>query len=271
MLRFRTFLTPSIPEGLFQLVAEYVAHELKIETCLEVENAHSGPSRDGGEPFTSDEVDVAFLCSPPYIWLTGQVPPPIELLPVAPVHDDTRNGGKAVYFSDVIVRADSGVHQFLDLRGASWSYNDPESLSGYYCTVQKLESMSETAAFFGRIVDGGSHLGSIRMVLDGEITASAIDSIALALYRRRHPHEAETLRVIESWGPSPVQPIVTRRSLAPGLKQELAAALDEMHAAASYDERLAEYEITHFGRVSDSDYDVERQLLARCAGLDLAL
>jgi len=57
-------------------------------------------------------------------------PPPVELL-AAPVLEGERYRDQPIYFSDVIVARRNPARSFADLRGASWSYNDPDSHSGY--------------------------------------------------------------------------------------------------------------------------------------------
>ena len=42
-----------------------------------------------------------------------------------------RYGARPVYYSDVIVHADSSFRHFEDLRGGTWAYNEPGPHSGY--------------------------------------------------------------------------------------------------------------------------------------------
>ena len=66
--------------------------------------------------------------------------PPAELLGVAPVFADERARGKPVYFCDVIVRRDSPARSFWDLKGGTWAYIDPCSLSGHGGLGARLSS-----------------------------------------------------------------------------------------------------------------------------------
>src|SRR4029079_8617825 len=110
---------------------------------------------------------------------------------------------------------------FADLRGCSWAYNEPLSQSGYGITRYHLVRMNETAGYFSRVVEAGYHEESIRMVCSGEVDASAIDSHVLALVMRDDPACAKQLQIIESIGPSPIQPIVVGKHLPESLKSEL--------------------------------------------------
>ena len=125
-----------------------------------------------------------------------QNPPPVELV-AAPVLQGERYQGRPIYFSDVIVQADSPLRSFADLKGHSWSYNDPDSHSGYNLTRHHLVQMGEIHGFFSHVVGAGSHQRSLRLVEDGEVDASAIDSQVLAIELRDHPELASRLKIID--------------------------------------------------------------------------
>ncbi len=147
----------------------------------------------------------------------------MELLGAAPVFRDSRSPGLPVYFSEVITRRESPIHSFAKLRNRSWAYNDPCSLSGYYNTLKRLAEMGEDESFFGRMLRSGSHLKSIEMVAGGEVDAAAIDSNALRIQLGIFPKLR--VRVIETWGPFPIQPVVVRSNLHPELKDRLRESL----------------------------------------------
>ena len=197
-LVFATYLAPRLLP-VYQSIAAAVAERLGIPVRLRVGRSFT--------QLTSGEVDVAFLCGLPYVRLAEQLDPL-----AAPVVAGDRYGGRPVYFSDVIVRRESRFQAFADLRGASWSFNDPDSHSGYLATLTQLLDLGQTEAFFGRVIDAGWHQVSVELVASGQVDASAVDSHVLALELRDRPELANRLRVIESFGPSPIQPLVARRS-----------------------------------------------------------
>src|SRR6185437_4164687 len=134
-----------------------------------------------------------------------------------------------IYYSDVIVRSDSPFQSFAELRGRSWSFNEPYSHSGYGITRYHLLRLGETNGFFSRVVEAGWHERSIRLVCAGEVDASAIDSQVLTVALRDDPHLAGQLRILDSLGPSTIQPVVAARRLSASLKAELRAVFLEMH------------------------------------------
>ncbi len=82
--------------------------------------------------------------------------------------------------------------------------------------------MGEDQSFFGEVLHSGSHLDSIRMVADHEADAATIDSNVLWMHLKERPEIADLVRVIDSWGPFPVQPVVVRSGLDPALKGHFA-------------------------------------------------
>src|SRR5918998_410751 len=219
---------------------------------------NAGPERGTADPFSGGEADVGFVCSPSYLWLREREPSPVELLGVAPVFGGGRGGDRPVYFCDVISARGNDVSGFADLRGRSWAYNDACSLSGYYGLLRKLDEMGEDQRFFGEVLHSGSHLDSIRMVADHEADAATIDSNVLWMRLKARPELADLVRVIDSWGPFPVQPVVVRSGLDPALKGALRDAfLDlDVHAVPA----LAEFGFRRFAPVTDEDYAPERLL-----------
>jgi phosphonate transport system substrate-binding protein len=252
-LVFATYLAPNLLP-LYESIATGVAQKLGIPVRLEVGRSFN--------QLLTGEVDVAFLCGLPYVRLAEQLDPL-----AAPVVAGDRYGGQPVYFSDVIVRRDSSFQAFADLRGASWSFNDPDSHSGYLATLARLLELGETDAFFGRVIDAGWHQISIELVASGRVDATAVDSHVLALELRDRPELANRLRVIESFGPSPIQPVVARRSLDAGFRQQVREILGGMTGDGLH-QGLVERLIP----ITDEWYDPIRAMLARVnkAGLTLS-
>lgn len=258
-LRFITYLAPSIPRALFEGVVDHCRRRLGHKgASLRVETRVSGPERGTADPFSGGEADVGFVCSPSYLWLREREPSPVELLGVAPVFGSGRNGDRPVYFCDVISARGNDISGFADLRGRSWAYNDACSLSGYYGLLRKLDEMGEDPRFFGEVLHSGSHLDSIRMVADHEADAATIDSNVLWMRVKVRPALADLVRVIDSWGPFPVQPVVVRSGLDPALKGALRDAFLDLDVYAV--PALAEFGFRRFAPVTDEDYAPERLL-----------
>jgi phosphonate transport system substrate-binding protein len=254
-IRFITYLSPSIPQTLFEALADHVQRALGHErVSLRVESQASGPRKGGECSSFAEEADVAFICAPSFIWLRDLQPPPVELLGALPVFDDERTQGKPLYFCDVVVRNDAPVHAFSELEGGSWAYNDACSLSGYYSLLNKLAESGADESFFGNILCSGSHLNSIEAVLGGEADAAAIDSNVLRIRFREAPALRNKLRVIESWGPYPIQSVVVSSALNPELKHRLRAAFLAIEQDQQTRRTLKQFGLSRFIPVGQEDY-----------------
>lgn len=253
-LRFGTYLAPNMLP-VYRSISERVGRVLGVETELVVETSY--------ESCAQDVNDVCFVCSLPYVTFERQgIRPAVPV--AAPVLQGERYGGRPVYFSDVIVRRGDPARRFLDLRGRSWAYNEPLSHSGYGITRYHLARLGETRGFFGRVVEAGFHETAIRMVADGEVDASAIDSQVLAVAMREDPSLSKRLRVIDSLGPSTIQPVAVSRRLDGSMREAIAAVLVDMAEDPSCRGLLDRGIVDRFARVDERSYDDIRMMLDAC-------
>ncbi len=253
-LRFVTFLAPNMLP-VYHFIARRVGQRLGCATELMV-----GSSYDQLGPIA----DVGFICGLPYVQLARRPNPPVEPL-AAPVLQGERYGGRPIYFSDVIVHRDSPFRCFADLRGCSWSYNEPCSHSGYGVTRYWLTCLGETRGYFGRVVVAGWHERSIRLVASGAVDASAVDSQVLAVAQREYPELAARLRVVAVLGPSTIQPVVVARRLSPTLRSELRSVLLDLANDEEGRAQLAHGFVERFTAVADEDYNDIRAMLTAAA------
>lgn len=254
-LRFATFLAPNM-HTVHAAIAAGIGAALGCTAELTV--------ADDYEQFRRDAYDVSFLCGLPYVMCARQgVVPAVPV--AAPVLRGARYGGRPIYFSDVIVRRDDPADGFLDLRGRTWSYNEPYSQSGYGVTRHHLLSLGETGGFFSRVVRAGSHEESIRMVTEGRVDASAIDSQVLAIEMRDRPDLAGRLKVIDALGPSTIQPVVVSKRTDVDLRAAIRDILIGFGDTERGSEVLAAGNVERFVAIGPSDYDDIRRMVDACA------
>jgi phosphonate transport system substrate-binding protein len=241
---------------MYEAVARFVGGRLGMPVTVE-------ECADYGRWAAADRDDVHFVCSLPYVELTRRGSPAVEVI-AAPVLAGERYGGKPVYFSDVIVAHDAPFAAFSDLRGASWAYNEPQSHSGYGITRYTLVRMGETHGFFGRLVDAGFHQTSIRMVAEGEVDASAIDSQVLEVELRDHPELSRRIRVIDSLGPSTIQPVTVARRLPEDMRVGIREALLAMGDDPEGRRGLEFGMVRRFVPANEASYADIRTMLEAC-------
>ena len=205
------------------------------------------------------KVDIAWSCGLPYTLFADQPTPSIELL-AAPIHSAPRYQGKAIYFSDLIVRADSPIQIFEELRGSRWAYNEIESFSGYRLMLAHLVEQGEDADFFADAVASGGHAQSLQAVLEGSVETAAIDSTYLDWQLEENPTLHSQIRVIDIIGPNPTPPWVIRRAVPQAIRERIRATLLSLHQSDLGRALLAMSALDSFVLVEDSAYNRIRQV-----------
>jgi phosphonate transport system substrate-binding protein len=249
-LRFATYLAPNIYET-YDFIARYAGEKIGRPAKLTVEQSFNA--------FACGQVDVGFLCGLPYTQLADSPDHSIELL-AAPVLHGARYQQRPIYFSDVVVPKDSPYTSFEGLRGCAWAYNQRASHSGWNVVSCNLWKRQKTFDYFGVLVESGSHLRSLSLVLDGVADAAAIDSQVLDVFCLQQPEQAAALRVIETFGPSPIPPVVIASMVDSDLKRRIQEILLTLHEDPIAVSALSKGAIERFVRVCDEDYDPIRTM-----------
>jgi phosphonate transport system substrate-binding protein len=254
LIKFTSCQAPNA-DFICQAIVDYVAEKLDIVTVFI--NDISWPERE--RLLDTGEIHVGWICGLPYTWKADKVDPQLQLL-AAPVMQNPRYQNRPIYFSDVIVHRDSPFQTFADLRGASWAYNEPHSQSGYNITRYHLASLGESSGYFGRVIRAGAHQVALRMVLNRQIDAAAIDSTVLELELQHDPDLGQYLRIIEILGPSPIPPWVISKRVPQPLCQSLRQVLVTMAQDPAGQTILAAGQMSRFAQVEDRDYDPIREM-----------
>jgi phosphonate transport system substrate-binding protein len=206
------------------------------------------------------EVDIAFVCTSAYV--DGHDRFGMNLL-VAPEID-----GELVYYSELIVSADSDTQSIGDLRGKVFAFTDPMSFSGRVYPTYLLHQMGETPeSFFSRTFFTYSHDRAIEAVAAGVADGAAVDSLVLAYAMKRDPHLQDRLRIIHRSPPFGIPPVVTPPDLSPRQKAQLQEVLLAMHKDPRGQEVLANLGIDRFVSVDDRTYEGVRQLIQETGAL----
>jgi ABC-type phosphate/phosphonate transport system substrate-binding protein len=254
-----SYLAPGFPGELFQALADHLARSLGRDVDLVLDVSRSGPTVSDAAIFDEGGVDLAFVCSTSYVWLTDTPSPRVALAGAAWVPNDPRAGGRAVMLADVVTRPD-GVTSLEALRGRRVAYNDESSLSGWYGLRIALRRAGITEAEI-EWVRSGSHARSVALVREGAVAAAAID--VPILRRLQRSDRLERLRTIATVGPYPSQPAVVRHGLGAGLLARLRIALLRSSADPHVAKALRDAELLGFTATGDYDFrELRRELAA---------
>lgn len=172
-------------------------------------------------------VDATWVCGLLHVDLQATSNWPLQVV-AAPRAETSPHAPE--YFGRIVVRAGSSTQRFEDLRGCSFAFNEPASLSGYRMMLDRLHQLGADLGFFARTVASGSHLESIRLVASGEVDCAIIDSIVF------DDVSPIGVRVVETVGPYPAPPLVARPSLAPLLAEAAPTAGWAPMTESAYDQ-----------------------------------
>lgn len=236
-------------------LSAYLAEKLSIPVTLVMDL----PWQERERLLDQGEIDLCWICGLPYVLKADRSPGLVEPL-VAPVMAGSRYQNRPIYFSDVIVHRDSSFKTISDLHGATWAYNEPGSHSGFGVVRYTLALQGKSFAYFSTVIESGAHQNSLRMILDREVDASAIDSTVLELEMRRDPQITSQIRVIDTFGPSPIPPWVISGNTPVELRQRLLERFVHMALDPEGQRILHEVGITRFTPTLDRDYDTIREM-----------
>jgi phosphonate transport system substrate-binding protein len=249
-----TYLAPKL-YPVYSYLTGYVSRKLGIRSEFVMGRSYAQLQRG--------EADVSFVCGLPYVLISNMNPDLLEPI-AAPVLKGERYQDRPIYYSDVIVRTVSPAKSFEDLGGVKWAYNETESQSGYGITLYTLVNMGKTEGFFGEVIKSGFHQKSIQMVVDGEVDASAIDSQLLEVELREQKGLGGKIKIIDTLGPSTIQPVVVNKNLDKSLQEDIQSILLEIEHDPAARRMLDFGLIKSFAAVDDSSYEDIRRMRAAC-------
>lgn len=250
MIKISSCMAPNM-----DFVCRELAGYLSRRLSMPVEARLDIPWQERERLLDEGQIDLCWICGLPYVWKAQQVE-----LAAAPVMLGQRYQGRPIYFSDVVVRSDSPYRTFEDLRGAAWAYNEPGSHSGYNVVRYALAVRGRLDGYFGRVVEAGAHQASLQMIVRGEVDGSAIDSTVLEQALRDDPGLGAQIRVIDSFGPSPIPPWVAPRRMPVERRRKLREALLGIEGDPEGRALLARASLARFTAVEDRDYDPIRKM-----------
>ncbi len=200
------------------------------------------------------EVDVAFICSGPYVKDHEKFG--VELL-VAP-----QSYGKPFYHAYIIVPADSSASSLADLKGKRFAFTDPKSNTGKlvptFMIAKKFNMTPEK--FFSQVIYTKSHDRSIEAVAKKLVDGASVDSLIYDYAVRKNPVYTSLTKIIEKSPPYGIPPVVVTKKTDRNLKEKLKKAFLNMHKDPKGKAILDGIMVDRFIIPKDSDYDSVREM-----------
>jgi hypothetical protein len=164
---------------------------------------------------------AVFMCGLPFSRAEPQ-----PLLMAAPVPSPPEFGGQPRYWSDFVVRADSGFRTLEDTYGGRIAFTVPDSQSGCVAALSHFMSVvpRDKPLFQEVIAPTVTPLANLTAVLEGAADVAPIDAYALRLLRAYRPDLTDQIRVVGGTAPTPIPSLVASQA-SPALR----AAFLEAH------------------------------------------
>lgn len=203
----------------------------------------------------SRDVDVAFVCSGPYV--DGHRDFAMELL-AAPVVN-----GKTTYNGYIIVPLGSVARGLRDLSGRTFAFTDPDSNTGRLVPTYQLARMGETPeGFFGKLVYTHAHNLSIEAVAERRVDGAAVDGLIWDYARATSASKASGTRIIWRSEPFGIPPVVVHPYLDDNLKAKVRTILLDAHRDPEALPILEHMKVDRFTTIDDCAYDSIRRMQA---------
>jgi ABC-type phosphate/phosphonate transport system substrate-binding protein len=181
-----------------------------------------------------DDLGLAMMCGLPFAQRSVR-----PTLVAAPIPSPTRYGGKPVYFTDIVVRADAPYRTLEDTFGGVIGYTLADSMSGGVALRHHLAPYRQASGHrlyrkaVGELINAR---GVITALAEGRIDAGPLDSYYHDLLKVHDPEFAAQVRTVASTAALPIPPLVATAALPAETLQALRAAL---LTAATADELAA--------------------------------
>jgi ABC-type phosphate/phosphonate transport system substrate-binding protein len=205
------------------------------------------------------DLGCAMMCGLPY---SHRKPRPILL--AAPVPTPERYANRAVYFSDIAVRADAPFRAFEDTFGHVVGYTLTDSMSGCVALRRHLLPFRKPGggALYRKVVgDLINARGIIQALADGRIDVGPLDSYVHDLIRHNDPAFAAQVRVIAMTEAAPMPPLIATAALDPDTVGRIRAAFGAVEHAPELAEARARLLLRRFAVPEPSSYDVFHGIL----------
>src|SRR5258706_12718257 len=197
-------VTPASTEA-WRAVINWVTREAAIS----VEFVEHAPPKLLSDLWSRPDLGVVQMCGLP---ASLRTPSPIVL--AAPLPSLPRYGGRAIYMSDLAVRADSKFQTLGDTFGGVAGYTLKDSQSGYFAFRYYLMTQHPQATY-GKIVGGLLNpRGVVQALAKGDIDVGPLDGYVWDLIRAGNPKSAGEVHSTACTDPTPELPYVESALLA---------------------------------------------------------
>jgi len=217
------------------------------DTGVAIEVVDHAPPAPISELWRRPDKSAVFMCGLPYSLATPQP----ELV-VAPVPSPPEYRGRACYWSDIVVRADSPFQTIEQTFGHRLALTTPESQSGYAALLHALMPYAASTPLYREIIEPRfTPLGALTAVIEGKAEVAPLDSYAFALLSGHAPELTTQVRTILRTEPTAVPLLVSSGPVPAAVAEAFLAAREKPAVATLMDQLL----LDRFARPERGAYD----------------
>ncbi|MDA1258975.1 MAG: PhnD/SsuA/transferrin family substrate-binding protein [Chloroflexi bacterium] len=196
------------------------------------------PPQPLGPLWARPDKAAVFMCGLPYS-LSDRG----EQIVVAPVPSPSPYDGEPVYWSYLVVRADSPYQTLSDTFGGRLALTTNESQSGYYAALHTLMGIEAPDPPYSDLVGPTiTVLENLKAVVEGRADIAPIDSYGFDLLTRHARELTEQVRVVTTTEKTPIPMLVSSGEPSDGLREAFLNA----HADPANRELMAELLVDRF-------------------------
>jgi ABC-type phosphate/phosphonate transport system substrate-binding protein len=162
------------------------------------------------------------------------------------------------YSSVLATRVDAHFDSLAACRGARAAYNQDDSNSGMNVLRHVVAPLARNGMFFSEVVRTGSHLGSLRAVVENRADVAAIDCVTFAFVCDEWPELAEKVRQIGVTAASPGLPLIASNAVPAETVKALRSSL--FRTVSEQPDRARRLRLKGFSVLPLADYDRILQL-----------
>ena len=204
------------------------------------------------EGLGSGQVDFGFI--PPFAYVLANSESNAKVILTA-----INKSGEARYRSQFLVRKDSGIKSFSDVKGKIVAFVDPSSTSGYLFPGAHLIKEGIDIEKDIEYVYSGGHDKSLQLLLNGDVDVAATFVDSRERYAKDFPTAMEETELLGYTDYIPNISVTLRGDMDPELQGKIKDALLKIQDSEEGKALLIElFNMYGFEEAEDADYDVIR-------------
>jgi hypothetical protein len=217
---------------------------------LDIQLLEHGAPQPISDLWQRRDMAAVFMCGLPF-----SLSDPRPELIAAPVPRPADFHGLPQYWSEMVVRQDSGYRSIGDSFGARIALTVPDSQSGCLAALGYLMTVADRFPLYREVITPRiTPLGAMSAVIDGAAEVAPVDSYAYCLLQKFRPDLTSQLRIIARTAPTPIPPLIASTSGLDALQRVFL----EAHRIAAIAPLMTDLLLERFVRPDPHTYDALR-------------